>query len=258
MLLVPVVVGLLATVTLGGCSSSTASSGPLAPMDASAAANDSGPIGPPAARDAAPAPVDASTCQPGDVASFKPLWKRPSPFHQGACTRDQIVAYKTACLGAKASHDACAPFLVADSPAQRCGACIKSPDTAPIYGPLVDHQGFVELNLAGCIANVENDKDGSGCAGSFQASVQCLSAACSFNCPVTSDATFQQYQGCATTASTGGCKEYAQNAKCVDGLGDSGTAVADTCFSGTSFSERYDILVPLFCGSLADAGVEGG
>ena len=227
-------------------------------LDAGVSPTDGGPTTmPPPVSDAVAPVVDASSCEPGDVSKFKPSWKPPTPLHQGLCTLPQIAAFKTACIGGTATTKACAPFNVAGSVEQKCAACIKSQEADAKYGPLVERKGFVELNLAGCIANIQRDPQGGGCAGSYQASLQCVAAACSSNCPVLNDMSFNEYQSCSSQATQGGCKAYSENAKCVDQLAEAGADGPTQCLSGATFSDRYDLIVPLFCAGPTDAGADG-
>ena len=243
---------------LAGCTSASEKDAERFEGDDSGIAADATPkmIAPPP-HDSSVTTADASSCEPGDVSGFTPEWKPPKLLHQGLCTPQQITAFKTSCIGAAATPVACAPFSAAGTEDQKCAACIKSQESDPKYGPLIARRGFVQLNIGGCIASLQGDTKGSGCGGSSQASLQCVAAACSSNCPVSNDTSFQDYQSCASLAAQAGCKAYVENARCVQQLSDEGGDVARTCLVGSSFSDGYDLIVPLFCGGLLDAGGGG-
>ncbi len=239
-----------------GCSSMDFSSFEGAETDAGT--NTRSPEDAGLARDAS-AHADASSCVPADVSNLKPVWKRPTKFHQGAprglCTPEDIGNYRASCLGT-GDHAKCAlvPHV--------CTACIGSAETDETYGPLIVHRGWVELNTAGCLANAMDDPTGVKCAAAVQAVRTCEMQACSANCPVASDATFSIFQACEKEADMGQCKGYIQDAECLASLADSGAEVA-VCLGSMSFADKFDAIVGLFCGPSAsqppvDAGDEGG
>src|SRR5690349_20696310 len=92
-----------------GCSASdSGGASPLPNSDASTS-GDSG-----TGFDASPSPeasFDANACQPGDISDFKPTWKMPTAFHQGACPPTDPPLweqFRKACLGAGTKD--CAKF----------------------------------------------------------------------------------------------------------------------------------------------------
>jgi hypothetical protein len=198
------------------------------------------------------AAADASqSCVPGDVSDLKPQWKRAAPFYQDGCTLAEIGAYLDSCLGA-GDHTACANIR------QKCTQCIATPEAADHYGPLIVHTGWVELNVPGCLANAMNDPTGVKCAASIQAARTCELTACGPNCPVTSNATLDAYKTCATLVDDGQCKTFVQDALCIGQIAsDAGPEVA-ACLAGSSFADKYNYIVQLFCLAPLDAGVDGG
>jgi hypothetical protein len=204
-------------------------------------------------------PADASTtsCVPGDVSGLTPVWKRPLPFYQGACQKQSdIDLFRDACLGSSSNATACATVP------QKCAQCIATPDTADRYGPLIVHHGWVELNVAGCLANAMDDPTGVECAGSVQAATACELVACAANCPVSDTSSLAAFQGCGKIAAQGSCNALEQDAKCLKALqsGDAGPVVGMCLEQGSTFNEKYDAIVKLFCGppsSVPDAGAGG-
>ncbi len=185
-------------------------------------------------------------CAPVDVTAFAPTWKSPVP-RQHACTQVQIDAFLTGCLGSTATAQTCAPFQ-AGAPGYACGKCIATPDTAPHYGALIDHNGYLVPNVAGCVAAATGDTAGTGCGGKILALDQCQAAACKANCPISDNASLAALNMCTTAASDvgGGCAAFATAAECGRGLADAGGTAA-SCLSGLSFEESYNRIVPIFC-----------
>src|SRR5262249_24721381 len=156
----------------GGCGSSAAdfpgpgggdASGPL--LDGSTSPDGTIP---------ADASFDASACQPGDISDFKFAWKSPTGFHQGACASNGAqtplwVRFYADCLGSKRDKARCGAFTDPSGPYYKCGQCLATMDTADHYGPLIVHTGWIELNVAGCLADAMNDPSGIKCGSSVQA-----------------------------------------------------------------------------------------
>lgn len=249
----------LAGVIAAGCSSSENGN--------NNGGNDGGPAdaAPDVKKDASPIPGDdddagdsaAPSCSPSDQAGFQPKWHGPTP-KKAVCSDAQIKAFHS-CLNdsqTNANPPSCAPFTGSNVTAanKACLACIQTNDTAATYGPLVAHKGTVELNLAGCIALTTNDLNGTGCAGKYQAASQCKNAACA-SCVVTDNASFQAQQACQTAAASGTCATQQNDAACVEGLVDGGAAV---CFEGSTFDDRLEPLINVFCGGAepADGGTD--
>jgi hypothetical protein len=188
-----------------------------------------------------------TACTPADESGFVPKWHPPAP-RQAACTQAQIDAFH-ACLKTSSPNDpACAPFQgTNETPANKaCAACIQTPDSAANYGPLIAHAGSVELNIAGCLAEATSDPNGTGCAGKYQASTQCLSSACLPNCPIADTASFTAEQSCESAAAAGTCTPFADAAKCTNALSEAGGAAAQ-CLGGQTFDDAFNAIVPIFC-----------
>lgn len=199
----------------------------------------------------------ASTCQPGDVRTFQPSSYHPAETSsQGACLvsgrGDRIQQFYDACLGNAATNDACMSFKKYH-PA--CANCIVTPDTAGHYGPLIDHHGFLAMNVAGCL---ELTVPGAlSCAKAVQALSGCDLAACEANCRVSDAKSLAEYDTCASVADGSGCSAYAAAAACAGALRDAGSTESSRCLE-PDFSRFYHEVVPLFCGASAptDAGAD--
>jgi hypothetical protein len=250
---------ILAAGLLVACSSSSGTSAP----DASAPIGGADASRPPddaAVNDAGSGDAAPTVCAPADESSFTPMWRPPRP-PVTACTQAQIHAYRQ-CLDdsqTSATPASCAPFTgTAVSPADKaCLQCILSPEAATTYGPLIIHPGTIEVNVPGCIALATGDSSTAGCGAKDQAAIACRLMACGAACPVTDQASFAREQACEEKALAGTCKTYGDAAACASALVEAGAAGA-TCLGGATFDERYDAIVPLFCGgSGGDAATDG-
>ena len=197
-----------------------------------------------------------NTCMPGDVSTFMPSWKPPTPFNQARCTNTQINAFVD-CLNGKPDAATCKTFT-GDAANKSCLQCADTPATAAKYGPLVSGTVTIQVNVSGCIANATGDTSATGCGAKVLANSQCEQAACEANCPVSASDTgaeFMALLACQTKSDTSSCKTFAAAATCSDALvGDGG--VANKCdLVGASFAENAVQMIKLFCGGAAgDAG----
>ena len=207
----------------------------------------------------APAPIAASFTPPAYV--------HAAP-HQNACSPQLIADYYTQCLGSAATAQTCAPWTnTPDAAHQVCVACLVTPATASAYGPVVQttYGNIIvsESNLAGCIELA--DPAGLACATALQDRTDCDEAACTPQCPIVDDASFQQWQTCENNAdnAASSCGAYFQATSCAASeMPDGGVAAA--CFpaaANPTFEDDYDAIAPVFCLDLtagADAGDGGG
>jgi hypothetical protein len=198
---------------------------------------------------------DANGCLPGDISDFKPAWKPPTPFNQGVCSPAEVTQFRKACIGASSTSD-CNAFTSTSGASYKCGKCILSYESADHYGPLILHKGWVELNIAGCIANAMNDPTGVKCAANVQFVRQCELAACAVNCPVTNQPSLDQLNACTGIADDSICRTYLEGAACILQLPDAGAL--GRCVDDQPFDVHFDEIVGLFCGGGLDAGGAGG
>jgi hypothetical protein len=194
--------------------------------------------------------IDASACQPGSVATFRPATYHPaSGAWQSKCLPDAqgdpIASFYQACLGPDATNDAC--NLVRQTSAD-CVACILTPETALTYGPILDHGGFVTANVAGCVelaGDQQIDASDLACAKAVQALAGCELSACEANCAVHDAASLAGYEACATSAEGAGCQTYATAAACAESEQEA-SALGAACLA--DFQTFYQSVVPYFCG----------
>jgi len=201
---------------------------------------------------------DADSCEPGSLATFRPAAYHPaSGAGQGLCLPgaqgDPIASFYQACLGADATIDGCNAFTKMNA---ACVGCILTPETAPKYGPILDHGGFVTANVAGCLelaGDEQADASELSCAKTVQALAGCELAACEANCAVHDAASLAEYDACATTVEAAGCQMYATAAACADSETEA-SALGAACLG--DFETFYQVVVPAFCG--APTVVDGG
>ena len=247
-------VGALAAV---GCSVATPSGSGGTEWD-SGSAGDAGTGGSSSSGSGGFTGTDASSCQPGSLATYHPDAYHPaSGPGQGACvasaTGDPIALFYTECLGPDATSDHCNLFRQTNS---ACVACILTPEKAAKYGPILDHGGFVTANVAGCLelaGDQQPDASELGCAKSVEALAGCELAACEANCAVHDAASLTAYDACASSAEASGCQPYATAALCAESELEA-SALGAACLG--DFQTFYQAVVPYFCGppSAVDAG----
>jgi hypothetical protein len=240
----------------GGCSIATATSEGPALWDGSSA-GDAGVSG--SSSSGGFNGGDADSCEPGSLATYRPPNYTPaSGAGQGLCVPgaqgDPIPAFYQACLGPDATVDGCNTFTQMNA---ACVACILTPETAPKYGPILDHGGFVTANVAGCIELAGDEQTDAAselsCAKTVQALAGCELAACEANCAVHDAASLEAYDACATGVEAAGCQMYANAASCADSEGEA-SALGAACLA--DFATFYQVVAPYFCGAptVEDAG----
>ncbi len=192
---------------------------------------------------------DASACGPGDVQTFQPGAYVPASAPQDVCGPGTIEDLYTYCLGPYASVGSCSTFQTLN---QDCFDSVLTQSTASSCGPIIDYQGFVEANIAGCVELTSHGELAS--AKSVQALTGCQLAACQANCPVRNASSLADLEGCTTDAETGGCQAYATAASCFT-ADDSGPL--SVCMV-TDFYLFYEAVAPLFCAAAAPAMPDAG
>lgn len=236
--------GLVAFVSGAGCApvpspiSTGSDGGALPPLDGEISSEG----GPGAAS-------DAGSCGPGEVATYHPTYP-PASVLYGACTMGQVQGLYDACFGSNKSTDRCSDFRASNA---ACSACIITPESAPAYGPLIEHSGFVSTNVAGCIEVDVADGWASDagaaeltCAHAVQALEGCELAACEANCEVYDSTSLAAFTSCAQSADQGGCGTFASAAACLDPASDAALPIPAACLEA-DFATFYAMVVPIFC-----------
>ncbi len=243
---------------VGGCSSDEPAAG--------SPDNDSGVSETSTVDRKAPPPVQTdggdAVCAPGDVASFKPIWKAPSGFNQKLCTPEQVKLLADCVWSHPGRDDAACKTFFNSSANKACVGCGYTSTSSAKLGAIVSNNTSVAVNYAGCVAQKLGDVTANGCGAKVQAAALCRDEACVDACPVPDDDTgkaFEAFLKCQDDAATSVCQSYADAAACADDALSDGGVAADCNPDTTDFGERAAIYVELFCGGLAsDAGTDGG
>jgi hypothetical protein len=207
---------------------------------------DAGAKPPPRETDVDENPPDAgqrpSVCSPQAIPQFAPQWHPPTPFHQGRCLSTQIKTLVDCNFDPNVNDPNCKALRLYPAN-QDCQACLATPVSASLYGPLVTDGDYANLNIAGCIANVEGNASATSCGAKFDIANQCSASACR-GC---SDKNLKALDACMSKAAEGLCANYAAAADCADALLDANGPAA-ACMPGNSWLESAAILGTLFCG----------
>jgi hypothetical protein len=200
--------------------------------------------------------VEAGVCAPTPLPDAAFPWHPPGQI-LAACTSSQIFGLVNDCLGDMSTNAACSAFLSSDG-GLTCANCTISSTTTPLYGPLIGTGGVVTLNIAGCFA-LQNPCS-VPCASLHEALFQCQTAACTAACVgdagSASDEQLNALASCETSATSCVCSpENAGVVACEPALMADPRTAACIFPSSTTFNQRAESLISLFCGNgTMDAG----
>lgn len=156
--------------------------------------------------------------------------------HQGACTKDELAAFTSACLEGNTTDESCRTFAEGH---RTCTSCITSGAEDPAWGPLVlDDDGGTWLNTEGCIAAVSGDE---ACAKKIYNANACLSAC----------AGAQNPDVCRELVLAGSCKDVIPAAEtCAEQLGVGSDPAFAPCGPavGDATREIRRSVLAFFCG----------
>jgi len=218
--------GLIATVAVAGCSSTTVqdTSGDAAAATDAPKGDATKPKTDGSAEEDTGAPA-AGTCPTLDAIDATALpWKAPTKL-TGACTEKELsdlVTYVGANSGAKyADWKKTVSGL-------SCSSCIFGKETDATWKPLLEDASgqLVGLNVGGCIAIASGNEK---CGQSYQNWFDCRFEACT-DCPNGDTAALQK---CLAAASKGACKKAFDDAGTV--CGDTAIGDAETACKGDKF-----------------------
>ncbi len=188
--------------------------------------------------DGPPVVEGGQTCTPGPIGGFSPTWHPPRP-KRSVCANTQISDYYASCHSPTSTQSTCSQFQ--QNPGNlSCSQCLApSNPTDATYGPVLLFNGYVLVNVAGCVAIAQNETNPSGCAGALQAERQCGEAACGASCPVTDDASLSMLGTCMSEASAGECHSYTTAA-------DTACGNVTAC-SGSTFATLFGSIARTMC-----------
>jgi hypothetical protein len=169
-------------------------------------------------------------------------WRQSKPLHGRACTDAQSNFIIQCYLNDQARTPQCQSF-VNDPQNAPCIMCAVSKPDDPALGPLIysEKSGAAAFNLAGCVAGLTNDANGSGCGGLYALASQCVSA----SCECASDPYFAQ---CLQASRQTTCAKYFSAASCASQAIPACEGSGQTFWIGPGALTRAFELVKLFCG----------
>ena len=235
--------GLIASVAIAGCSSTTEVAGPAADTGTApvpdAKAGDAKKPPTPGDDEEPPASTECKGLTPVDATKLP--WKAPTKL-AGACTEKELADLVTYVDVNDTAKYAMWKASVAN-PA--CSACIFGKETDATWKPLLENAKgeLVGLNVGGCIAIASNDEK---CGQSYQNWFDCRFEACG-DCPQGDSAALQK---CLTAASKGGCKDAFDAVSTV--CGDQKITDAETACDGVKFV--FEGPIKAQCIGLAEGG----
>ncbi|HEX7663192.1 MAG TPA: hypothetical protein VF407_01710 [Polyangiaceae bacterium] len=206
--------------------------------------------------------ASADTCTPNLPSGWTPPAFVP-PRVLSICTTSQVSNIYSKCVSDQtATIQDCGQYS-SQPPNLPCLACMSGDSESTTYGPVINlsNSGH-DVNLGGCVALVDNDLGGTGCAGKVEAAQQCEWAACTGGCPIDIDdptlraKSAAAFADCVAAAKTGACATYVSAAACAD----------DAKYASCMFTDETQTVSAygtLFCsapddgGTTADAG-DGG
>ncbi len=180
-----------------------------------------------ASRDAGTAPVDATSCAPGSVSTFVPVYK-PTPRYADKCTAKQLETVVDDCFDPATDSQSACNAWASDARNSACRGCWSGPaesmssstDTGSTttwtpYIFVANPGQTTYVNVSGCIALA--DPSELPCAQTIQNDFACELDACGASCPVpisgsTANA-MNALEACFVSADMGGCSIYATEAK---------------------------------------------
>jgi hypothetical protein len=105
------------------------------------------------------------------------------------------------------------------------------------------------VNYIGCVEALDTTSAGTSCAAEVAAAEGCAGYACTANCPVTDDPSWNAFSTCTDSALAGACTGYKLRALAclVAEQGDGGTPIATICLPGMTAEDHYLAIAKHFC-----------
>jgi hypothetical protein len=160
-----------------------------------------------------------STCQPGSLSSFAPVYKQPAGPYTGACTTAQLANFVRDCFASStATKNKCDSWLADEVP---CASCLAAPASSTSGAPLLipENGATTVVDEGACIALA--DPASLMCAQVTEYAFQCELAACVTFCPISALAdasTNVALTHCFGGAWEAGCSTYDISKYCQDSL----------------------------------------
>ena len=187
-----------------------------------------------------PLPEAAPPCAPVSVAGYTPATTMTPPSAPTqSCALADLEAFYDACIAQGLVSPDCLAF---ESDGGACAKCILSPESASSWGPVVVRNSIPTLNVAGCMALVQQDASPTSCAKRASDEQGCEQLACDSVCPFTVDAGELAYQQCTELAAATECRSY------VDAECNAADAGVQVCVPSSLDKTTFAAMASLFCG----------
>jgi hypothetical protein len=174
-----------------------------------------------------PDEMDSGACYEGTPFS-PPVWKTPSPMHQGVCTPGDLGGFLD-CVGTPGCTSGNA----------QCDGCLMTSYSSTAFGPLVTGSSYSDvasglfINWGGCQANVDGHTESGSCGNETNNWQTCAHAECSSTCTDANE--------CDDYAYFHACLGNTESASCAEEWGDADSGVPPCADLST--------LVTIWCGS---------
>lgn len=193
----------------------------------------------------------APSCSPVARSWSAPPIPRAIPFVD-AC-EPYMVTTVIDCLFRLPSTE-CAAAIAEGGRLAKCAACIVTPKSAPIPGPIVVADGLATFNQPGCLASFLDKDDIGDCPFVMADLDACQSAACT-QCT----ASLSGFGECRTLAAQTMCKGQQSFVDgCLGGVNGllTSPSPAAICARDASFDELAILLGEIFCAAPRDASID--
>jgi hypothetical protein len=212
----------------------------------------------PGTKRVAPPMPDAGSladCKPWELPGFKdPDWLPPAPLGKPACAPGVVGLMVECLLGTPADEKICDATVNAAENGDCFDCLFTDKTTVKALGPLVIDNGYVVLNVGGCIAASTGETTKTGCGARYAAGALCEDQACAPNCSSEGEGAEAAYEACKDMAASGVCEPYSTPAKCAEPLLAPGGVAAACAVDTKEFTEAAIALGILFCTGAGDAG----
>jgi hypothetical protein len=183
---------------------------------------------------------DAGSCAPS-LGEFTSLY-HPATRTAGACTAAQLSTVYDMCFASSSTPSTCATSWTTVAANASCNSCLlaNSDPTGSAWGPIVQYDVGIQLNVGGCVALDVPSEEAGECAQASETLAECINAACDTTCSGSS-AAFTSCQAAAQVDATA-CSSYmaAYQSACA-------TLSSSVCFSEAGDEASFAAIVGVFC-----------
>jgi hypothetical protein len=183
---------------------------------------------------------DGGSCAPS-LGDFTPIYHAAART-AGACTAAQLLTVYDACFASGSTPSTCTTSWTTVATNATCNSCLlaNSDPTGSTWGPIVQYDVGIQLNVGGCVALDVPSEEAGDCAQAGETLAECINAACDTTCGGSS-AAFISCQSAAQADATA-CSTYlaAYQSACA-------TLSSSVCFSGAGDEATFAAIAGVFC-----------